>query len=106
MIVSRRTFVGGTTAAAIMAFTSSNTEAKKYTIDWFNKNGYEVFDSQTNFIFAKINRPAADLRDGCRRQGISVGRDFRPMEKTHARISIGTMDEMQRACAVFQEVLA
>ena len=26
-----------------------------------------------------------------------MGRDFPPYEKTHCRISIGTMDEMQRA---------
>ena len=83
-----------------------NTEAKQYTIEFFNKNGYEVYDSQTNFIFAKINRPAADLRNGCRQHGISVGRDFRPMEKTHARISIGTLDEMKTACKVFEEVLS
>jgi histidinol-phosphate/aromatic aminotransferase/cobyric acid decarboxylase-like protein len=37
---------------------------------------------------------------------VGVGRDFRPMEKTHARISIGTLGEMQRACSVFKEVLA
>ena len=31
-----------------------------------------------------------------------VGRDFPPFEKTHCRVSIGTMDEMQRAVAVFK----
>ena len=34
-----------------------------------------------------------------------VGRDFPPFEKTHVRISIGTMDEMQKAVAVFRSVL-
>ena len=34
-----------------------------------------------------------------------VGRDFPPFEKTHARISLGTMDEMQKATAVFRNVL-
>jgi histidinol-phosphate/aromatic aminotransferase/cobyric acid decarboxylase-like protein len=34
-----------------------------------------------------------------------VGRDFPPFEKTHARISIGTMDEMVRATDVFRNVL-
>ena len=83
-----------------------NSAAKKHTVDVFKKMGFEVFDSQTNFIFARINRPASELRAGCRKQGISVGRDFRPMEKTHARISIGTLDEMKRACKVFEEVLS
>ena len=34
-----------------------------------------------------------------------IPRDFPPMEKTHCRISIGTMEEMRRACDVFAEVL-
>jgi histidinol-phosphate/aromatic aminotransferase/cobyric acid decarboxylase-like protein len=34
-----------------------------------------------------------------------IGRDFPPFEKTHARISIGTMDEMRKATEVFRSVL-
>ena len=34
-----------------------------------------------------------------------VGRDFPPYEKTHCRISIGTMAEMQKAVDVFKKVL-
>ena len=83
-----------------------NTEARSYTIEFFKQNGYEVFDSHTNFIFAHIGSPAAEFRSACRQRGVGVGRDFPPMEKTHARISIGTLDEMKRACEVFKEVLA
>ena len=39
-------------------------------------------------------------------KGVNVARDFPPFEKTHCRISFGTMDEMQKAVAVFGEVLA
>ncbi len=83
-----------------------NTESRRFTIDFFKDHGYEVFDSNTNFIFVNIGRPAAEFRSACREHGVGVGRDFPPMEKTHARISIGTLDEMQRASQVFQEVLA
>jgi len=34
-----------------------------------------------------------------------VGREFPPLEKTHARVSIGTIDEMQKAGVVIAEVL-
>jgi histidinol-phosphate/aromatic aminotransferase/cobyric acid decarboxylase-like protein len=34
-----------------------------------------------------------------------VGRDFPPFEKSHCRISIGTMDEMKKAVEVFRTVL-
>jgi histidinol-phosphate/aromatic aminotransferase/cobyric acid decarboxylase-like protein len=62
-------------------------------------------ESQGNFIFTNIRRPAADLRDACAKQGVIIGRDFPPHEKTHARISLGTMEEMQKAVDVFRSVL-
>ena len=34
-----------------------------------------------------------------------VGRDFPPLEKQWARISLGTMEEMQKATEVFRGVL-
>lgn len=83
-----------------------NTEARAHTIDFFEGLGYQVMPSQTNFIFVDIGRPAAEFRDACREHGVGVGRDFPPMEQTHARISIGTLDEMRRACEVFEQVLA
>ncbi len=83
-----------------------NAETRQFTVDFFENAGYGVFESNANFIFVNIGRPAADLRSACAKQGIRIGRDFPPMEKTHARISIGTMEEMQRATEVFGEVLA
>jgi histidinol-phosphate aminotransferase len=82
-----------------------NTEARQFTIDWFKKAGLSSTDSQCNFIFANTGRPAREFRDACRAEGIVVGRDFPPFEKTHCRISIGTMDEMKQAVAVFGKVL-
>lgn len=82
-----------------------NTEVRKFTTDFFRAAGFDLTDSQANFLWVKINRPAKEFRDACAGQGILVGRDFPPSEKTHCRISIGTMDEMKRATAVFQSVL-
>ena len=82
-----------------------NTEVRKYTMDFFRIHGYWVSDSQTNFMFTKTNMPAKDFREACAKHKVSVGRDFPPFEKTHARISIGTMEEMKRATEVFTEVL-
>ncbi|MEZ5316190.1 MAG: aminotransferase class I/II-fold pyridoxal phosphate-dependent enzyme [Vicinamibacterales bacterium] len=82
-----------------------NTAAKKFTLDFFQSAGYSATDSQTNFIFVKLGRPAKAFRDACQKQGILVGRDFPPMEKTHCRISIGTMEEMEKAVDVFKSVL-
>jgi histidinol-phosphate aminotransferase len=82
-----------------------NTEARKFTIDWFSRAGYTGTDSQTNFVFMNIKRPAKEFRDACREQGVLVARDFPPLEKSHVRISIGTLDEMKRATEVFGRIL-
>ncbi len=83
-----------------------NTAAKAFTVKALADLGVTGADSQANFLFMKINRPAAGFRDACRAAGVLVGRDFPPFEKEYCRISIGTMDEMQRAVAVFKTVLA
>jgi histidinol-phosphate aminotransferase len=82
-----------------------NTAARQFTIDWFDRAGLSSTDSQCNFIFANTGRPAREFRDACRAQNVVVGRDFPPFEKTHSRISIGTMDEMKAAVGVFGKVL-
>ena len=82
-----------------------NTEALKFTMDFFRSAGLSMTDSQANFIWVNLNRPAKEFREACEKQGILVGRDFPPFEKTHCRISIGTMDEMRRAVDVFRSVL-
>jgi histidinol-phosphate aminotransferase len=73
-------------------------------MDWFASNGYEMTDSQTNFIFVNLNRSGAEFRDACGTQGVLVGRDFPPYDQW-TRISIGTMTEMEQAVRVFADVL-
>jgi len=82
-----------------------NTEVRAFTVRAFEQMGFKATDSQANFIFVDIKRPAKPFRDACAQQGVLVGRDFPPYEKTHCRISIGTMEEMQRAVDVFRKVL-
>ena len=91
--------------AHIAAERKRNTEARSFTLKAFADIGFTATDSQSNFIFVNLKRPAAPFRDACAAQGVLVGRDFPPFEKTHCRISIGTMAEMQRAVDVFRKVL-
>jgi histidinol-phosphate aminotransferase len=101
-------------AAALAAFNDArhieaekarNTEVRTFTVKALDDLGCKSSDSQGNFLFVDIGRPAAEFREACAKQGIMVGRDFPPFEKTHARISLGTMDEMTKATAVFRTVL-
>jgi histidinol-phosphate aminotransferase len=84
-----------------------NKAVRDFTVKALADLGYTSADSQTNFIFTEIGKTmtAAAFRDGCAAKGIMVGRDFPPLEKTWARISLGTMEEMQKATEVFRSVL-
>lgn len=82
-----------------------NSDVLKFTTDFFKAAGLQTSESQANFLWVNLNRPVKDFREACQKQGILVGRDFPPFEKTHCRISMGTMDEMRRAVAVFRSVL-
>ena len=84
---------------------SRNTAARQFTVKALEDLGCKPTDSQANFIFVDIGRPAREFRDGCSKSYVQVGRDFPPFENSHCRISIGTMAEMQKAVEVFKEVL-
>lgn len=82
-----------------------NTAVMAFTVKALEDLGCQSTASQGNFLFVDVHRPAKDFRDACAKQGVMVGRDFPPFEKSHARISIGTMEEMKRAAEVFRGVL-
>jgi histidinol-phosphate aminotransferase len=91
------------------AFTTNERNRNKAVRDmvtkWFTERGMKPTDCQANFMFVDIGTPAKAFREACRAKGVIVARDFPPFEKTHARISLGTMEEMTKAVQVFGEVL-
>lgn len=89
----------------ITAERARNKEVRDFTMKWFTDRGMKPTDSQANFMFVNIGRPAKEFREACLKQNVKVARDFPPFEKTHCRISYGTMDEMKKAVAVFGQVL-
>ena len=101
--------VAGIAALADKAHMQWEKMENKRVRDWtqaqFREMGFETPESDTNFIFVNIRRPAVEFRDGCRALGVAVGRDFPPMEKTYARISLGRMEDMEKAMPVFKQVL-
>jgi histidinol-phosphate aminotransferase len=82
-----------------------NKAVRDFTAKWFSDRGMKPTDGQANFMFVNIGTPARAFREACRAKGVMVARDFPPFEKTHARISLGTMEEMQKAVQVFGDVL-
>jgi histidinol-phosphate aminotransferase len=92
-------------AAFLAAERARNAAVRDFTAKWFADRGMKPTDAQANFMFVNIGRPVKEFRDACKAKNVLVARDFPPFEKTHCRISFGTMDEMKRAVAVFGEVL-
>ncbi len=82
-----------------------NKAVRDFSMKWFADRGMKPTDCQANFMFVNIGTPARAFREACRAKGVIVARDFPPFEKTHARITLGTMEEMQKAVQVFGDVL-
>ena len=101
--------VAGIAALADKAHMQWEKMENKRVRDWtqaqFREMGFETPESDTNFIFVNIRRPAVEFRDGVRALGVAVGRDFPPMEKSYARISLGRMEDMEKAMVAFKQVL-
>lgn len=82
----------------------ANRQARDFTRKLFVDLGYRALASHTNFVLVDIRRDAADFAKACRAAGVLVGRPFPPLT-TWTRISLGTMDEMERAAATFRTIL-
>jgi histidinol-phosphate aminotransferase len=84
---------------------AENARVRDFVLTSFKSMGFEGTNAHTNCVFVDLKRPAKEFRDACAAQKVQVGRDFPPFEKTHSRISLGTMDEMRQAVQVFRRVL-
>jgi histidinol-phosphate aminotransferase len=79
-------------------------DAKAFTRKAFVDAGFNVLPSEANFLMVDVRRSVGSFAASCRESGVFIARPFPPLN-THARISIGTMDEMQRAVAVMLPIL-
>lgn len=81
-----------------------NSAARAFTANALRSAGCRVTDSEANFLMADVGRDVRLFAGACRRRGVEIARPFPPL-LTHARITIGTMSEMQAAVPVFLDVL-
>ena len=82
-----------------------NKEAKGYIYSTLDKLGLPYIKSHTNFVFFKSGRPIQELIADMGKRGVIIGRPFPPLYKW-ARISTGTMQEMEVFGKALNEVLA
>jgi histidinol-phosphate aminotransferase len=76
-----------------------NNQVRAFALDTVNAAGYKALPSHTNFILVDIRRDALAFQKACLERGVAIGRPFPPLDR-HARISIGTMDEMKKALPI------
>ncbi len=81
-----------------------NNKARAFAISALNDAGFKALPTYTNFVMADIRRDPKAFQEACAKQGVAIGRPFPPLN-THARISIGTMDEMKRALPIITSLL-
>jgi histidinol-phosphate aminotransferase len=84
---------------------SRNAEVRRMVTRQFTEAGCRVAPSHTNFVMVDLGRDPSTFRAGCAAGGVYIGRRFPPLD-THVRISLGTLDEMERAWAVFAPLLS
>jgi histidinol-phosphate aminotransferase len=82
-----------------------NREAKTFTRKAFEDAGFRVLPSEANFVMVDVRRHAGSFAAACRDVGVFIARPFPPLDR-HARVTIGTMDDMQRAMAAMLPILA
>ncbi|MPZ17787.1 MAG: aminotransferase class I/II-fold pyridoxal phosphate-dependent enzyme [Luteitalea sp.] len=82
-----------------------NHEARAFTREAYERAGYRVLPSEANFLMVDVRRDAGSFQHLCREAGLAVARPFPPLT-THARITIGTMDEMRRAMRIMLPILS
>ena len=85
---------------------SENHKVREFTLNAFREIGCRITDSQTNFVWVDVNRSPKAFREACFALDVLVGRDFPSPTNTYSRISLGTMEEMREAVAVFEKVLS
>jgi histidinol-phosphate aminotransferase len=85
---------------------AENARIRDFTLRALRELGCDAPETHANFVFVDVGRPLGAFRTACQERGVRIGRDFPPFNETHARISLGTWEEMERAVGVFRDVLA
>jgi histidinol-phosphate aminotransferase len=81
-----------------------NRDTRAATRQAFEKAGFTVLPSEANFIMVDIKRDVREYQNACRQAGVMIARPFPPLN-THARITIGTTEEMQKATPILLSLL-
>jgi histidinol-phosphate aminotransferase len=91
--------------ARVTEMRANNHAARAMTVQALRDAGYRVADSEANFVMADVRRDIRVFQSACRNRGVEIARPFPPL-LAWARITIGTMAEMQQAVEALRGALA
>ena len=108
--VNRLTMAAGVAALEAEAYYKENCrkimDSRAYTTDALQKLGFTVIPSQANFVFAA--HPKCDgntIYQSLKKNGILVRHFSSPRISNYNRITIGTMEQMQKLVSVVELIL-
>jgi hypothetical protein len=81
-----------------------NAEIREETFQWLDRNGYSYIPSVSNCFMLDTKRPAKETIAAMAQQNVFIGRIW-PVMPTHARITVGTREEMNQFQVAFQKVM-
>ncbi|WP_296619206.1 histidinol-phosphate transaminase [Marivirga sp.] len=84
---------------------SKNQEAKSLIYKTLDSLKLSYMESHTNFVFFQSNKHINDLSAKMMNEGVAIGRPFPPMYDW-ARISTGTIEEVNTFCKALERVYA
>lgn len=82
----------------------NNVKAKKHIYSTLDDLNLEYIKSHTNFVFFKTGRPIGEMIKAMQNENILIGRPFPPFYNW-ARISAGTMEDMDRFSTALKKVM-
>jgi histidinol-phosphate aminotransferase len=82
-----------------------NAAVRRETFQWLDRNGYSYIPSEANHFMLDTKRPAKQVIDAMARQNVFIGRIW-PSMPTCTRITVGTLEEMQKFQSAYQKVMS
>jgi histidinol-phosphate aminotransferase len=81
------------------------TDVREDLCDWLHKRGYAFIPSEANMVLIDTKRPGPQAAAAMLQQKVAIGRAWQALP-THARVTIGTREEMTKFKAAFDRVMA
>ena len=79
---------------------------REFTKSELTKRGFTLTDSKSNFVFAKTDKiPSSELYEELRKRGVLIRYFNSPRISDYFRMSMGTMEQMEKVIEIIDEII-